>query len=134
MYADWHATTWGIATAPLDRLLVLGLNVPHSAVGNQFRRLHAWLTGDSDFDEDAAHLARTAPRQSKSGDFHEEVLGAVVEGRGVLQAAKDHIEHSNEHVGFVRRLSDGWLGAAAALPISAVRIGSKYGSIRCRRW
>ena len=113
----------------LTGYLLLDLNVPHSAIGNQFRRLHAWLTGDSDFDENTAHLARSAPRQSRSGDFHEEVLGAVVAGRGVLETAKHHIEHSNEHVGFVRRLSDGWLGAAAALPISAVRIGSKYGSI-----
>ena len=110
-----HLTGWAL----------LDVNVPPTAFGNGLRRLHDWLQGRSP--DTVADQARNAPRVSES-TRESAVAKAILRGEGILSAAQEHLENSNSHhTSRIRKLADGFLGAAQALPVSAREALTPYG-------
>ncbi|MBE36664.1 MAG: hypothetical protein CMI16_14095 [Opitutaceae bacterium] len=108
---------------------LLDLNVPASSMGNQFRRLRAWMH-DKPHDHDAAEAMRTARRTTDVEQApHETAIAAAMHGRSLLDAAKHHVEHTNAHrTSWARRLTDGWIGVATEVPVTGATIVSRYGT------
>ena len=112
---------------------LLDVNVPPSAIGNMFRRLHAYVT-DAHVSVSAAaqhqrrmENARTAHRKSEGqSTLIGSIFTASVTGQDPLKVAKMHLENTDRHGGYIRRLSEPFLSAAAQLPITATRVVTRY--------
>lgn len=113
----------------------LDLNVPPSAVGNVWRRLHAWATGMHRSDAArSAHSrrmdeARHAHAKGADGAGDQSLLGAVFgaasTGGDVLRAARGALQ-ARSRGGALRRMADSFLGTAASLPIVLAPTSNKY--------
>jgi hypothetical protein len=112
----------------------LDINVPPSAIGQRLRSLRQYYSQGSpnelhQHDEDLLFRARHAPRATDS-DAREEMFGALIaRDRKLSEIVVDHLEHTNaHHVSHPRRILDGFLGTAAAVPFTFARIVSRYGN------
>jgi hypothetical protein len=117
---------------------MLDMNVPPSKIGNMFRELHAWVTNRHRSKplrqdharrmEQSRHTARPA-----NEDHHESVLAAAMEsavvGNDAMSAVWNTLENSNHHrTSRMRKLAEGFLGAAATVPLLPTGVSNKYSS------
>lgn len=117
---------------------MLDMNVPPSKIGNMFRELHAWVTNRHRSKplrqdharrmEQSRHTARPA-----NEDHHESVLAAAMEsavvGNDAMSAVWNTLENSNHHrTSRMRKLAEGFLGAAATVPLLPTSVSNKYSS------
>lgn len=115
---------------------ILDMNVPPSKIGNMFRELHAWVTNrhqSKPLRRDHARRmeeSRHTPRPANE-DHHESVLAAAMEsaviGNDAMSAMWHTLENSNHHrTSRMRKLAEGFLGAAATVPLLPTSVNNKY--------
>lgn len=112
---------------------LLDVNVPHTAVGDLFRRAHSYFEDEHADGAAAARHARLLQQArvaTRPDAPTESLLGAMVfaaiSGLDPVAAGKRVIEHTNVHMRTSRRLVDGFLGSAASLPVTAGSSTSLY--------
>ena len=111
--ADEHRTGWG----------AIDVNVPPSVVGNQLRRFHGWIRGAPSVHAQAER-ARAAPRATESD--HLDVARRALGGTHILDAVHEHLEATNAHHSSTgRRLAEGFLGAASAVPVTLATLRTR---------
>ena len=114
----------------------LDMNVPPSKIGNMFRELHAWVTNRHNSTprrqdharrmEESRHTTRPT-----NEDHHESVLAAAMQstviGNDAMTAMWNTLENSNHHrTSHMRKLAEGFLGAAATVPLLSTTVSNKY--------
>jgi len=115
---------------------MLDMNVPPSKIGNMFRELHAWVTNrhrSKPLRQDHARRMKESLRTTRPAneDHHESVLAAAMEsaviGNDAMSAVWNTLENSNHHrTSRMRKLAEGFLGAAATVPLLQTSVSNKY--------